>query len=31
MEFTTCLDMLVMAVSIGVICIGVYLLGKHGR
>ena len=31
MEFTTSIDMLAMAVSIGVICVGVYFLGKHGR
>jgi uncharacterized membrane protein YqhA len=30
MEFTTSIDMLAMAVSICVICIGVYFLGKHG-
>ena len=30
MEFTTSVDMLAMAVSICVICIGVYFLGKHG-
>jgi uncharacterized membrane protein YqhA len=29
MEFTTSIDMLAMAISIGVICIGVYYLGKH--
>lgn len=29
MEFTTSIDMLAMAISIGVICIGVYFLGKH--
>ncbi|MBP2133549.1 putative membrane protein YqhA [Methanomicrobium sp. W14] len=29
MELTTSMDMLAMAVSIGVICIGVYFLGKH--
>ncbi len=29
MEFTTSMDMLAMAISIGVICIGVYFLGKH--
>jgi uncharacterized membrane protein YqhA len=30
MQFTTSIDMLAMAVSICVICIGVYFLGKHG-
>jgi uncharacterized membrane protein YqhA len=29
MTFTTSLDMLAMAISIGVICIGVYFLGRH--
>jgi uncharacterized membrane protein YqhA len=29
MEFATSIDMLAMAVSIGVICVGVYFLGKH--
>lgn len=29
MTFTTSVDMLAMAVSISVICIGVYFLGKH--
>ncbi|MDN7025942.1 YqhA family protein [Methanoculleus sp. FWC-SCC1] len=29
MEFTTSIDMLAMAISIGVICIGVYFLGRH--
>lgn len=29
MEFSTPLDMLWMAISIGVICIGVYYLGRH--
>ncbi|WP_317136386.1 YqhA family protein [Methanochimaera problematica] len=29
MDFTTSMDMLAMAVSISVICIGVYFLGKH--
>ncbi|NYT05837.1 MAG: YqhA family protein [Methanomicrobiales archaeon] len=29
MEFSTAMDMLAMAVSIGVICIGVYYLGRH--
>jgi uncharacterized membrane protein YqhA len=31
MEFTTSLDMLAMAVSIGVICAGVFFLGRHGH
>jgi uncharacterized membrane protein YqhA len=31
MEFTTSLDMLAMAVSICLICIGVYFLGRHGH
>jgi uncharacterized membrane protein YqhA len=30
MTFTTSIDMLAMAVSICVICIGVYFLGRHG-
>ncbi len=29
MQFTTSIDMLAMAISIGVICIGVYFLGRH--
>jgi uncharacterized membrane protein YqhA len=29
MEFSTSIDMLAMAVSIGVICVGVYFLGRH--
>ncbi|MBN2734402.1 MAG: YqhA family protein [Methanomicrobiaceae archaeon] len=29
MTFTTSMDMLAMAISISVICIGVYFLGKH--
>ncbi|TAJ44751.1 YqhA family protein [Methanofollis fontis] len=29
MEFTTSMDMLAMAASIGIICIGVYFLGRH--
>jgi uncharacterized membrane protein YqhA len=29
MEFTTSTDMLAMAVSIGVICVGVYFLARH--
>jgi uncharacterized membrane protein YqhA len=29
MTFTTSMDMLAMAVSIGVICVGVYFLGRH--
>ncbi len=29
MEFSTSLDVLAMAVSIGVICVGVYFLGRH--
>ncbi|RXE56508.1 hypothetical protein ABH15_05300 [Methanoculleus taiwanensis] len=29
MQFTTSMDMLAMAISIGVICIGVYFLGRH--
>ena len=31
MELSTSLDMLAMAVSIGVICAGVYFLGRHGH
>ncbi len=31
MEFSTSLDMLAMALSIGVICVGVYFLGRHGE
>lgn len=31
MELATSLDMLAMAVSIGVICAGVYFLGRHGH
>lgn len=31
MEFTTSIDMLAMAVSICLICIGVYFLGRHGH
>ncbi|MDO8871700.1 MAG: YqhA family protein [Methanoregula sp.] len=31
MEFTTSLDMLAMAVSICLICVGVYFLGRHGH
>lgn len=30
MEFTTSIDMLAMAVSICLICVGVYFLGRHG-
>ncbi|MDP2797955.1 MAG: YqhA family protein [Methanoregula sp.] len=30
MQFTTSIDMLAMAVSICMICIGVYFLGRHG-
>jgi uncharacterized membrane protein YqhA len=29
MEFSTSIDMLAMAVSICVICVGVYFLGRH--
>jgi len=29
MEFTTAYDMLAMAISICVICVGVYFLGRH--
>jgi len=29
LEFTTSLDMLAMAVSLGVICAGVYFLGRN--
>ncbi len=29
MSFTTSADMLAMAISIGVICIGVYYMGRH--
>lgn len=31
MEFTTSVDMLAMAVSICLICVGVYFLGRHGH
>ncbi|MFA4824556.1 MAG: YqhA family protein [Methanoregula sp.] len=31
MEFTTSIDMLAMAVSICLICVGVYFLGRHGH
>lgn len=31
MEFTTSIDMLAMAISICVICVGVYFLGRHGH
>jgi uncharacterized membrane protein YqhA len=31
MEFTTSIDMLAMAVSISLICVGVYFLGRHGH
>jgi uncharacterized membrane protein YqhA len=31
MEFTSSLDMLAMAVSICLICVGVYFLGRHGN
>lgn len=31
MQFTTSIDMLAMAVSICMICVGVYFLGRHGH
>ena len=31
MKFTTSIDMLAMAISICVICVGVYFLGRHGH
>ena len=31
MEFATSIDMLAMAVSICLICIGVYFLGRYGN
>jgi uncharacterized membrane protein YqhA len=31
MEFTTSIDMLAMALSICLICVGVYFLGRHGH
>jgi uncharacterized membrane protein YqhA len=31
MEFTTSVDMLAMALSICLICVGVYFLGRHGH
>jgi uncharacterized membrane protein YqhA len=31
MQFTTSIDMLAMAVSICLICVGVYFLGRHGH